>query len=397
MSEYSTGDGFGHQSTFAQGLGERIRSARARLGLTQEQVAERLAIPRSAVSDIESGKRELSAAEVVRLADLFGESVERLLGVTEPGLAREQLMFRAEAVPPAARASLSAWLGLCETYATLERELGEERVTDLRPLTAEFSTFEQAQRLADEERARLGLGPTPAHALLGVLEDRLAVKVFYLDLDDAISGASVTSRVSGPAILVNRRHSAGRRAFTLAHELFHLLVRGPVLRAGQQPAWHVCEGGALAGKKDHVEQLADRFAGRLLVPPAHFVERLRLMCKTDGSIDPMDLIAVARYFGVSVQAVFVQLGLLNLAPRALTMQAYRDPAFQDDLARAGEDVGPMPQRFARLAVKAYRAEKISRGRLAELLEVDVGEIDAMMRRFGGGEGDRGIDIVLPPA
>jgi XRE family transcriptional regulator, fatty acid utilization regulator len=363
--------------------------------MTQEQVAERLGIPRSAVSDIEAGKRELSAAEVVALGNLFGESIESLLGVVEPSTGGEEMMFRAESSAPVVRAQLEAWVHLCDVYAAIEQTLAEGRTAELRPVTGLFSSFEQAARLADEERARLDLGPTPAHVLLAVLEDRLGVKVFYLELEDSISGASMMSARFGPAILVNRRHTPGRRAFTLAHELFHLIVRGSVLRGGRQPLWHVCDGGTQHQKKDRVEQLADRFAGRLLMPPNQFIERLRLMTRDDGSIDQADLIGVARYFGVSVQAVFVQLGLLDLAPRELTMQAYRDPAFQEDLARVGGDTGPTPQRFARLAIKAHRAEHISRGRLAELLEIDAGDVDDVLRRYGAGGPDGGIAVALP--
>ena len=37
-------------------LGKRIKDAREYIGLTQQQVAQALAIPRSAISDIEKGK-----------------------------------------------------------------------------------------------------------------------------------------------------------------------------------------------------------------------------------------------------------------------------------------------------------------------------------------------------
>lgn len=51
-----------------------IRAARERLKITQEQVAEHLGIPRSAVSEMEAGKRDISASELFALARLFGES-----------------------------------------------------------------------------------------------------------------------------------------------------------------------------------------------------------------------------------------------------------------------------------------------------------------------------------
>jgi transcriptional regulator with XRE-family HTH domain len=52
-------------------LGERLREARKYLGLNQEEVAEYLRIPRTALVDIESGQRRVEAIELTRLAKLY--------------------------------------------------------------------------------------------------------------------------------------------------------------------------------------------------------------------------------------------------------------------------------------------------------------------------------------
>lgn len=376
-------------------FGKRVRTVRARLQLTQEQVAERLGIPRSAISEIESGKRQVTASELVDLAGLFGEPVEALLGLGEEHAGDEAVMFRADGLPSMAQAQLQGWVRWCETYQWLEDSLGERPAGGLRPVMAVFSTFAQAADLAEQERARLELGETPAHGLLAALEERVGVKVLFLDLEESVSGASINSTRFGPAIVVNRRHRPGRRVFTLAHELFHLLVRGPVVRAGVPRGWHVCDGQSLGQKKDLVEQLADSFAGRLLMPAEHFIERLRQTVSESGAASPVDLICLARYFGVSVQAVFVQLGVLRLAPWDVAMGAYRDPVFQEQIERAGPERASEPERFRRLAIKACLAEKISRGRLAELLEMNVADVDDVLQRYGAGGTDRGISLTLP--
>jgi len=61
-------------------LAERLKSERDYLGLSQEQVAKVLGIPRAAVSAIETGRRKVSGVELARLAALFGSSPDRLLG-----------------------------------------------------------------------------------------------------------------------------------------------------------------------------------------------------------------------------------------------------------------------------------------------------------------------------
>jgi transcriptional regulator with XRE-family HTH domain len=56
-------------------LGERLREARKYLGLSQEEVAEYLKIPRTALVDIESGQRRVEAIELTRLAKLYRQPV----------------------------------------------------------------------------------------------------------------------------------------------------------------------------------------------------------------------------------------------------------------------------------------------------------------------------------
>lgn len=60
-------------------LAHRLRGARKHLGLSQEFVAGKLDIPRSALSDIEQAKRNVSAPELQRFAILYGQSTDRLL------------------------------------------------------------------------------------------------------------------------------------------------------------------------------------------------------------------------------------------------------------------------------------------------------------------------------
>jgi transcriptional regulator with XRE-family HTH domain len=61
-------------------LAARVQKEREYLNLSQEQVAEVLRIPRAAVSAIENGRRKVSSQELKRLAELFGTTVDRLLG-----------------------------------------------------------------------------------------------------------------------------------------------------------------------------------------------------------------------------------------------------------------------------------------------------------------------------
>jgi transcriptional regulator with XRE-family HTH domain len=63
-----------------QRLSERLREARKYLGLNQEEVAEYLKIPRTALVDIESGQRRVEAIELTRLAKLYKQPVGYFTG-----------------------------------------------------------------------------------------------------------------------------------------------------------------------------------------------------------------------------------------------------------------------------------------------------------------------------
>lgn len=67
-------------------LGFQLRAARVRLSLTQEQAAALVpTIPRSGLSDIERGVRDVSALELADLSRAYGVPVAVLLEIEKKG------------------------------------------------------------------------------------------------------------------------------------------------------------------------------------------------------------------------------------------------------------------------------------------------------------------------
>lgn len=64
-------------------LGDRLREARKYLGLKQDEVANYLKIPRTALTDIENGQRKVEALELSRLAKLYRQPVGYFTGEDE--------------------------------------------------------------------------------------------------------------------------------------------------------------------------------------------------------------------------------------------------------------------------------------------------------------------------
>lgn len=81
------------------GLGERLRQARIRAGLSQEQAAQRIGCDRSSLSRWEKGEVPPAADRLLQLAELYGVSPNELTGWTP-----------AESVPaPAPSDGVSVW------------------------------------------------------------------------------------------------------------------------------------------------------------------------------------------------------------------------------------------------------------------------------------------------
>ncbi|HEX8017457.1 MAG TPA: helix-turn-helix transcriptional regulator [Flavobacterium sp.] len=60
-------------------IAERLKEARVMSGLSQENAAKILQIQRPAISEIESGKRKVSAEEIIQFAKLYKVSTSWLL------------------------------------------------------------------------------------------------------------------------------------------------------------------------------------------------------------------------------------------------------------------------------------------------------------------------------
>jgi transcriptional regulator with XRE-family HTH domain len=61
-------------------LGEKLRQAREYVGFSQDEVASFLRIPRTAVTNMESGQRKVEALELKRLAELYRQPVTHFTG-----------------------------------------------------------------------------------------------------------------------------------------------------------------------------------------------------------------------------------------------------------------------------------------------------------------------------
>lgn len=58
-----------------RGIIQRLKEARIQIGLSQQEVADKLEKPQSYVSKIESGERRLDVAEIRKFANVYKKDV----------------------------------------------------------------------------------------------------------------------------------------------------------------------------------------------------------------------------------------------------------------------------------------------------------------------------------
>ena len=110
-------------------LAARIAEARERSGVSQVEVADRLGLPRSAISKMENGEQRIESLALAAMARLYGVPVASLLadeeevGAADNELPAEALLRSAGNVALEDREVLDEFLEICRDYAELKQAL----------------------------------------------------------------------------------------------------------------------------------------------------------------------------------------------------------------------------------------------------------------------------------
>ena len=407
-------------------LARRLKTARENAGLTQEEVAEKVGIPRTAVVQIEAGKRAVNSLELEKLARLFGRGIGEF--VSDSPFAEDPVAALLRAAPHAAHGSrLAAELhklaNVARQATQLEELLGlrESRTSpakyDLPAPSSRWDAVCQGKSLAADERRRLGLGDAPVWEIAEVVRSQ-GVRVAQAALNGDISGASFFRPDTGPVVLISDQDALPRRLYSCAHEYCHVLTDGD--RAG------------VVSRKENVEELievrANAFAAHFLMPDSGVRFFLRGLGKGEPSrqnqevfgeqgsvavqkrtvpgsqeLQVHDMVRLAHHFGTSYEAAVYH--LLNLG--FLTKEHFEVLKSRSNLApkirkalQLPEMTNKMPWTLAEqvlsLALEAHRRGAISRSKVLELareLDVPRKEIEQAIAEESGEP--EAVDAVIP--
>lgn len=366
-------------------IAQRLRHAREAAGLTQAEVATVLGLPRPSISQIEAGERAVRSEELTKLVQLYGKPASFFIKEKE---AEEVLtiLYRGPNVLEEDREPLERGFTLCKKYRELEAILGLEPGDSLqfkglpRP-RSKSEAIRDGEFVARKARDLLQLGSSPIGDLAGLLEVH-GVRVVPCPFRDDISGAFIYTEDVGPCILVNSRHRSARQNFTLAHEYCHTLL-------DWERRAHL---DLTEFDKDPVETRADVFAAALLMPKEaleHFLRQMGITEPKKHRFSPYDVARTAAYFHMSHLAVLwrlFNLKYINQETREVLQESrWTEVAAELNMPEIMEDIPDRPrkvspERLQHLAVEAYRRGRISLGKLAEYLGMDLYQVRTFVYR-----------------
>ena len=384
-------------------LGDRLRAARDRRGLSQQAVADALGLPRTAITNMETGARAVSTLEITKLADLYGQTPAYFLSPNEKE-AEDLLVVLHRALPeieqaPQTKREVGRILDLYREGAGLRGLLDQTSEQTVPNYESKVSSagdaIRQGEVVAQEERRRLRLGIAPIVNAAETISEQ-GVWTAATDLPDGLSGLFVNHPSIGLAILVNASHRPVRRRFSYAHEYAHALFdRGEtVTTTSSQNSTQLAEKRANAfaaaflmpaeGIADHLRQLdkgsPSRHAQTLFDVANDAMMEAEVRTRPGSqAITYQDVASLARRFGVSYEAAAWRLKSLGhigvgetnaLLSQKDTGNRYMRELGFEDLFETGKISEPPEQelrgQLVRLAVEAFRQEEISRGRLIEI-------------------------------
>jgi XRE family transcriptional regulator, fatty acid utilization regulator len=363
------------QEQFQRIVGRRVKLAREEANLSQEDLASRLGFnDRQTLSNIEAGKRKLTAEELLKVMGLLGKEMEYF---TDSFLLIGEGAFswRARGAAPA---MLEQFESKARKWVATYLRLGEIRNEPFSPLMqqlalSERSAFEDARAAAEALAAEWNLGEVPARKLADVVEDRLGILVLHVDAPSAVSGAAC-HHPRFNTILINRREPDGRRNYDFAHETFHVLTWKTM------PPRHLDEVAEVQGTKaKRVEQLADNFASALLMPEPSLKPRWER--RGDGEIHSW-LNQTASEFHVTAVALYWRLRQLGWLTAAASLEVDPQRLTWNGLSPSAQTLPKLfSRRFVERLRRALERGDLSVRRAAGLLDCTIEDLEDLFKSY----------------
>ncbi len=331
------------------------------LQLTLAEVAQDIHVSPSYIEKWESGTEAPNVKQLEALAKLYGREIDYFL--KESPSPPPQIEFRGKPgqslknLSKETKIVIARFDELCRTALEFEGLLQKKHEVKI----PHFKKSDSPDLVAETLRKKFGVDNKPIPHLRDLLE-KVGVRIFELPVpNDEFSGLSFWHSEYGPAILVNAKESKGRRNFTLAHELTHLLY---------DDGSSVCHIPVFFPQTiENIERKANQSAVKLLLPEAGVKEDFK---KKNLSRTPSEreLGQMAGKWGVSFQALGYRLEELGFIEKGHTNQlAEGPPHFRFPKTPRWER--QLGKQFVITAMATYKKGLITSGKLSHALGITL--------------------------
>lgn len=374
-------------------LGPKLRQARTLNRITQEVAATKLGLSRTTLVAIESAKRTVSKSELRMFAELYDIPESELLNEDSSPLELD-VQFRS-GISVAASDEEVAVAGMLNRLAnsTLQIEaLLKQSVPriDLPAVvvTKTGSLEHQAEDAALNLRSRLGIGLGPIQNLAALMEFEMGLRVFERRLPSRISGAVAFNEKVGGFVLLNSSHPLQRRRVSGGHEVGHIITRQNgicVLFENEEP-------------QRRGERFCDLFGIAFLTPATAVRRKARELKELFGGFSLRQLLMMAIFFNVSIEAMTRRMESLELLPRGtfddlrsqrIGTEHRRKVAEEMSVAEEGPTFTP---RSLLMAGVAYDRELLSEQQIASMLELSLVEVRCAIQERNSDVGEIALDL-----
>ncbi|MFW6160935.1 MAG: helix-turn-helix domain-containing protein [Acidobacteriota bacterium] len=361
-------------------LGSRLRRAREELGLSQADLARKIKISNEHIWHLEHGKRSPSLDVLTRLAEFFKKDIGYFIKEKEASF---QLLFQEKTLDKKTKSYLRKFKKHCQDYLLLEKLTGN------RLPNAPLYHTPDPEKMAIEERQRLGLGNHPLRNVFFLLEQQNFHLIRQcLGTESQITGIFIYLNDEDEAFaLINASLSEEKQTLAAVHLYGHFLkdrLGGPII---DNPDVFIDEYLELYHPREKFSQI---FTSRFLLPRT-FLKDLISSFSKKSFLDLEVILYLKRITGVEQQVLLSALQEMEV----LTSTHGKD-LNKLDLNKEAEKFFSIPERtghpklrkgqiiisdrFYFLACGAFRKKKITLEETAQLTGVEKNKISSFFRK-----------------
>jgi Zn-dependent peptidase ImmA (M78 family)/transcriptional regulator with XRE-family HTH domain len=376
--------------------------ARESASLNQEEAAHALTLPVERIQGWERGDDSPTVNQLRRLAERYKRPLS-VFYLPEPPQGFQALRdFRR--LPGTVDRRFSPQLAY-EVRAAYERRLVALDVSDdigeePAQLGVQAEQQDDPEAVAARLRGRLGItlpqqarfndpfrGWRDAVEAAGVLVFALSGAHHQVELEE-MRGFAIAEQPL-PVIVVNGKDRSPGRVFTLLHELAHVTLGQSAIENDIEP------GDALPAPDRAVERFCNRVAAAVLMPREALIAEPILVAKQRERTPWSDeeIVALARHYGVSREALLLRLVELRRADAAYYQTKRREYAREREEAEEPEAGGFAPYRyqvlghlgrgFARLVLQGYHNNRLTLSTVSGYLGVQAKYVPIIERAAFG--------------